>query len=73
MEQAGAVFLPATGCRYGSSVRSVGDNGYCWCSTPHSSNSGGAFSLNFFSSHVGMGGYYRYSGQGVRLVVPIKK
>ena len=33
LEMLGAVFLPATGYRFGTSVNSVGNNGYYWSST----------------------------------------
>ena len=33
LEQHGAVFLPAAGYRFGTSVRSVGVNGYYWSSS----------------------------------------
>ena len=31
LEDAGAVFLPAAGCRYGTQTESIGDCGYYWC------------------------------------------
>ena len=38
MEAAGAVFLPATGFRYGSDVYYVGNDGNYWSSTPYDEN-----------------------------------
>ena len=73
MEAAGAVFLPAAGCRYedsgyGSSVYYVGKGGYYWSSTPY--NGSEAFTMDFFddslSGHDGIGN--RYTGRAVRLV-----
>ncbi|MBR4583642.1 MAG: hypothetical protein IKO34_07515, partial [Bacteroidales bacterium] len=66
-ESAGAVFLPAAGSRYGSSVYDVGSNGYYWSSTAYDSVN--AWYLVFSGSDAGMNNYhYRYSGRSVRLV-----
>ena len=69
MEQQGAVFLPAAGCRLGTSVNIVGSTGYYWSASYY--NSSEAFSVRFFS------GYFshwinarRYEGYSVRLVCP---
>ena len=68
MELAGAVFLPITGERSGTSLSST-DNGSYWTSTVSSGNyvynlyTGGTF------AGAGTGNYhYRYIGTGVRLV-----
>ena len=42
------IFLPAAGCRYGSSLYYYGDNGFCWSSTPSDYyNDKNAYSLLF--------------------------
>ena len=66
MESAGAVFLPAAGDRYGTSVYDVGSYGIYWSSTAYDSDD--AWSLGFSGSGAGMGNYYRYLGLSVRLV-----
>ena len=66
LESAGAVFLPAAGGRYGSSVESVQDSGSYWSATE--SNSIGAYYLYFYSDEAYMGSGLRYYGQSVRLV-----
>ena len=55
MEDAGAVFLPAAGYRYGSNVNFVGYDGDYWSSTP--SDEYGACSMYFDSSHLGASNY----------------
>ncbi len=66
LESAGAVFLPAAGRRYGTSVSDVQDYGGYWSATEY--NSGGAYYLYFYSGEAGM--YYglRNYGLSVRLV-----
>ncbi len=68
LEAAGAVFLPASGCRYGSSIYSVQNFGYYWSATPKDSY--GVDCLGFCSDgNVGFGGgINRYEGEAVRLV-----
>lgn len=66
LESAGAVFLPAAGGRYGSSVDSVQDYGTYWSATE--SNSIGAYYLYFYSDEAYMGSSLRYYGHSVRLV-----
>ena len=66
LESAGAIFLPATGYRYGSFVYSVQKSGSYWSATEY--NSYGAVSLYFISSAADRMGDYRYSGTSVRLV-----
>ena len=69
MEQNGAVFLPAAGGRYGTSVNNVGSGGSYWSASCYSS--GDAFTVGFFGSSLNpQGYYYRYYGQSVRLVCP---
>ncbi len=66
LEAAGAVFLPASGYRYGSGVSHVQNFGYSWAATAYSSND--ADFLFFYSSVVGTSFYDRYFGRAVRLV-----
>ena len=51
-----SIFLPAAGCRYGSSLYDAGSYGYYWSSTPYDSNDY-AYSLYF-----GSGFHYVYDG-----------
>ena len=66
LEQAGAVFLPAAGYRYGTSVIYVGFGGYYWSASY--SNSGDAYLVGFYDSGLGTAGDYRCYCQSVRLV-----
>ena len=72
MQSYGAVFLPATGDRYGTDVYDVGSDGYCWSTS--AGDYGGASSLLFYSSGVRTN-YYgsRYGGLSVRLVQEVKE
>ena len=65
LESAGAIFLPAAGCRIGSDM---GDRqlGCYWSATE--GNGGGAHYLRFSSDEAGMSSWYRRDGQSVRLV-----
>ena len=66
LEVAGAIFLPAAGYRFGSTVSSVQNYGYYWSATERSSNI--AIYLDFNSDEAGMRGSGRSCGQSVRLV-----
>ena len=66
LEAAGAVFLPASGYRYGSNVYYVRYHGIYWSATGYDSYS--ANYLDFYSGGAGMGGNDRYLGRSVRLV-----
>ncbi|MBR4584810.1 MAG: hypothetical protein IKO34_13515, partial [Bacteroidales bacterium] len=67
MESAGAVFLPAAGSRYGSSVSLVGSYGLYWSSSAYVSDR--AWNLYFNGSDASMDNYNgRYGGLSVRLV-----
>ena len=69
LEQAGAVFLPAAGDRYGTSVNGVGSYGGYWSASCGNSNS--AISVNFSDTSLNtFDNDYRYYGQSVRLVAP---
>ena len=65
LEQAGAVFLPATGVRNGTSVVSVGSIGYYWSAS--CSNSYSARYVYFNDSILYTGYGDRYHGFSVRL------
>ncbi len=67
LEAAGAVFLPASGRRYGSGMYGVQGRGYCWSAT--AGDSSYACRLSFYSSGASASdGYDRNYGQAVRLV-----
>ena len=69
LEQHGAVFLPAAGCRYGTNVNYVGSLGFYWSATY--SNSDNAYFVGFHDSTLHTGNLdYRKDGNGVRLVCP---
>ena len=66
LEQHGAVFLPAAGNRYGTSVDYVGSYGFYW-SASYSSSSG-AYNMGFGDSELGPSySISRYFGRSVRL------
>ena len=66
LESAGAIFLPASGSRYGSDVRYVQGNGYYWSATEN--NSFWVYSLSFVSDKAYMSDGNRDDGLSVRLV-----
>ena len=67
LESAGAVFLPAAGYRYGTSVSSVGSYGYYWSAS--GGDSSYAFGVYFHDSYLSTGNHAnRYDGRSVRLV-----
>ena len=68
LEQAGAVFLPAAGRRYMTSVDYVGSFGYYWSASYYSSNT--AYNVDFRDNLLRTNDRYRYYGQSVRLVYP---
>lgn len=68
LEQHGAVFLPAAGCRDGISVINVGASGYYWSASYGSSS--GAYGVCCNGSKLETNGYYRSRGFSVRLVRP---
>ena len=66
MEQAGAVFLPASGYRWGTDVLDVGYFGNYWSSTEYYENY--ACNVYFYSYYLNpQYNYSRYDGQAVRL------
>lgn len=66
LEESGAVFLPASGFRFGKSVNYVGENGAYW--TPWFFTSGTSESQGFSSSSLRGGVRNRCDGLSVRLV-----
>ena len=66
LESAGAVFLPASGLRFGSDVNYVQYYGYYWSATE--SYGGSAYCLNFLSDEAGVSFINCYFGHSVRLV-----
>ena len=66
LEAAGAVFLPASGSRYGSSIGDVQNYGNYWSATPNASDF--ADYLRFYSGEADWGRNNRYYGRAVRLV-----
>ncbi len=64
----GTIFLPASGCRSGSSLNLVGSYGYYWSSSLNEGNSSGAYYLLFYSGYVNWYINSRYYGQSVRPV-----
>ena len=67
LEQHGAVFLPAAGCRYGTSVDNVGSAGYYWTAScySHGSSYRRIFDVNGSFASTS---YDRCYGYSVRLV-----
>ena len=69
LEQYGAVFLPATGYRFGVSVKNVGSHGYYWSSSYV--NSSYAYGVYFYDSNLNpQDCSNRTYGRGVRLAHP---
>ena len=67
LEAAGAVFLPASGCCYGSYVGNVQYFGLYWSATPYSSDS--AYDFGFCSREAYSTSLWsRFYGRAVRLV-----
>ena len=63
-----SIFLPATGCRDGTSLDSDGDGGYYYSSTPYDYHDIGAYGLYFFNGLEGVDNIGRYGGRSVRPV-----
>ena len=63
------IFLPAAGCRYGSSLNYAGSIGCYWSSTPIESDSNNAYYLSFNSDNHSMSSNQRSYGQSVRPVL----
>ena len=63
-----SIFLPAAGCRNGSSLYFAGEDGYCWSSTPLESDARYAYYLYFGSGSHLVYWYDRSFGRSVRPV-----
>ena len=65
-----SIFLPAAGCRFGSSLYGAGGYGFYWSSSPSDRyDADDAYRLDFNSSYHYMNYDYRYFGQSVRPVL----
>ena len=70
LEDAGCVFLPAAGARYGGNTRYVFYDGNYWSSSSKDDSS--AYTL-YFTNDVSTATYsWRYYGHSVRLVCDVK-
>ena len=68
MESAGAIFLPAAGCRYGDGVDNAGTAGFYWSSTHF--NEARAYCMNFTADEMDADNRcFRSNGCAVRLVM----
>ena len=63
-----SIFLPAAGFSNDANLYRPGSLGYYWSSTPYSSDSCNAWSLDLYSGDFARDISYRYSGQSVRPV-----
>ena len=72
LEAAGAVFLPASGSRYGSDVNIVQDYGLYWSATPYDSDYAYEFYFNSYGANAS-DDWDRSLGQAVRLVQDLIK
>ena len=68
LQSHGAVFLPAAGGRYGTSVYDVGSSGEYWSAS--NGNSGSACMVHFYGGYLSTVLNERYCGESVRLVCP---
>ena len=64
-----SIFLPAAGCRHGSSLDFAGSNGGYWSSSPDENGDVCAYSLYFDSGGHRMDDYGRLFGRSVRPVL----
>lgn len=64
-----SIFLPAAGCRKGSSLYLAGSKGIYWSSTPDKGSNISSYYLDFLSDSHYMGSGFRYYGLSVRPVV----
>ena len=60
------IFIPAAGNCYSGSVYYVGGSGYVWSSSLNTSNTVGAWYLDFYSGYCRMNSSHRYGGRSVR-------
>lgn len=63
-----SIFLPASGCRRGSSLNLVGESGLYWSSSPYEGNASYAYGIFFDGSGHYVGCYTRGNGRSVRPV-----
>ena len=63
-----SIFLPAAGCRLGTSLNGGGYDGYYWSSTPDDGNDYGAYGLGFYDGYEGVYDLNRGDGRTVRPV-----
>ena len=70
IENAGGVFLPAAGGRFGTTVASVGDTGFYWLSSSNSSCC--AYYVYIYYAGIYNVNYRRYLGRSVRLVSDVE-
>ena len=64
-----SIFLPAAGCRHGSSLYDAGEASSYWSSTPYYKGSTqNSYFLRFSSGYHDVGQYYRLYGRSVRPV-----
>ena len=59
------LFIPAAGCRNGSSIYDVGSNCHLWSSSLHLGFPSSAYNLDFDSDGIYVGNYTRYDGYSV--------
>lgn len=65
-----SIFLPAAGCRDGTSLYDAGSGGYYWSSSLRTDGPGGAWNINFGSGHADWYNSNRLYGRSVRPVCP---
>jgi hypothetical protein len=70
IENAGGVFLPAAGGRFGTTVADVGSTGFYWLSSSNSSCC--AYYVYIYNSGIYLVNYRRYLGRSVRLVCDVE-
>ena len=70
IENAGGVFLPAAGGRFGTTVADVGSAGFYWLSSSNSSCC--AYYIYIYNFGIYLVDYRRYLGRSVRLVCDVE-
>lgn len=63
-----SIFLPASGRRWGSSLSSVGSDGFYWSSSLYTDSPDGVWGFYFYSFYYYVYYYYRFDGFPVRPV-----
>ena len=64
------IFLPAAGCRDGSSLYDAGSDGYYWSASLNAGKAWSAYSRSFNSLRLELSNFQRYLGLAVRPVCP---